>query len=288
MNTITGEEIQTAAAQTLNVDFAALIALSAIWAPAEAHEACHDGCGGYASVPNCKRKRHNEPRGEVNGVIYDDNSRANSKMKAMVRKYYGVRLEEFTVCHVWPDTCYDVRYHTCLANLVYIPAAIHSLTDYDAHVEACLKYRAYELFGWKPEEEMVPVKPDNYPAVWLELPRCEASCKNTTASAQKCTEAQDAADCAKALSRLEGVWTDDSLVHGIIQRALELGCTDETPVYVDDLTVGDFKRLHIASMKTERGNSYGRYFAGVGRGEDAQVYFVPQVWRQLKALGWAK
>ena len=131
MKTLTGEEIQTAAAETLHIDFASLIALSAIWAPVEEHVAAHDGQGNFARIPNCRRKRHFEPRGEVDGIIYDDNSRPNSQMKSMARKYYGVSLQDFTVCHVWPDTCYDVRYHTCYANLVCIPAAIHSLTDYD-------------------------------------------------------------------------------------------------------------------------------------------------------------
>ena len=56
MITITGKEIQTAAGQKLNIDFAALIARCAIWAPREVHEACHDGHGVYAGVPNCRRK----------------------------------------------------------------------------------------------------------------------------------------------------------------------------------------------------------------------------------------
>ena len=287
MNTITGEEIQTAAAQKLNIDFASLIAQCAIWAPRELHEACHDGHGVYASVPNCRRKKHFEPRGEVNGIIYDDNSRPNSKMKAMVRNCYGVRLEDCTVCHVWPDTCYDVRYHTCFANLVYIPAAIHSLTDYDAHVEACLKYRAYELFGWKPVDEDIPEKPENYPTEWLELPRCNKRQRAKSVTMEKSLSVP-VDGCDKALSRLEKVYADDSIVHDAIQRAIDLGCTDENAVYVDDLTVGRVEKYHINSMKTDGGNSYGRYFAVEGRGTEAQVRFAPEVWMKMKSIGWAK
>lgn len=279
---ITGDDIQAVASQKLNIDFAALIAQCAIWAPVEAHEACHDGHGTYASVPNCRRKRHFEPRGEVDGIIFDDNSRPNSKMKTMAKNYYGIILKDFTVCHVWPDTCYDVRYHTCFANLVYIPAAIHSLTDYDAHVEACLKYRAYELYGWKPEEADIPEKPEKYPTEWLVLPYCSNPLQNEQG------EHKENAPCSKALSRLDDVYTDDSIVHNIIQRALDLGCTDEKAVYVDDLTIDPVARYHISSMKTDKGNAYGRYFEGLGRGVDAQVSFVPQIWERLKKLGWAK
>ena len=61
MKKLTGEFIQTAASQKLNINFASLIALCAIWAPAELHEAQHDGQGTYARVPNCRRKRPSEP-----------------------------------------------------------------------------------------------------------------------------------------------------------------------------------------------------------------------------------
>lgn len=287
MKKITGEYIQTIAAQKLNVDFASLIALCAIWAPAEVHAAMHDGQGNYARVPNCRRRKYFEPRGEVDGVIYDDNTRPNTQMKAMAKKYYGVSLVDFTVCHIWPNTCYDERYHTCYANLVCIPAAIHSLTDFDPHVEACLKYRAYELYGWIPQNADIPEKPENYPSEWLELPRCEKSTRKKLSETANCSAAQSF-DCDKALSRLEGVCVDDSIVHEIIQLAIDLGCSDEKWVYVDDLTVGRANRANIQSMKTESGNSYGRYFDGMGRGSEARVCFVPEVWKKLKALNWAK
>lgn len=287
MRKITGENIQTNAAQKLNINFASLIALCAIWAPVEVHAAMHDGQGNYARVPNCRRKRHFEPRGEVDGIIYDDNTRPNTQMKSMARKYYGASLVDFTVCHVWPDTCYDVRYHTCYANLVCIPAAIHSLTDFDPHVEACLKYRAYELYGWKPQETDIPEKPENYPTEWLQLPICEKPTRKTRSVSVKSVSVQNS-ECDKALSRLEGVYADDSVVHEIIQLALDLGCSDENWVYMDDLTTGRANRANIQAMKTESGNSYGRYFDGMGRGAEAKVCFVPEVWQKLKALNWAK
>lgn len=288
MKTLTGEEIQTAAAEKLNIDFASLIALSSIWAPVEEHLAAQNEQGSFARVPNCRRRRHFEPRGEVDGIIYDDNTRPNSQMKSVAKKYYGVSLKDFTVCHVWPDTCYDARYHTCFANLVCIPAAIHSLTDFDAHVEACLKYRAYELYGWMPDDKDAPAKPENYPTEWLELPRISTATR-TRAVKEKGPAGESDDDCAKALSRLPGVFeATDSIVHEVIQRAIDLGCSDSDFVFVDDLTIGRVKRSNIQSMKTEDGNSYGRYFDGEGRGTEAQVCFVPEVWQKLKELNWAK
>ena len=86
--------------------------------------------------------------------------------------------------------------------------------------------------------------------------------------------------CTKALNRLEGVYSDDSIIHTTIQRALDLGCTNEKLVYERDLISIDCQRTHIASMKTEAGNSYGRYFIGIGSGANAQVCFAPAVWRK--------
>lgn len=96
-------------------------------------------------------------------------------------------------------------------------------------------------------------------------------------------------ECTKALDRLEGVYADEnSIVHEIIRRALDLGCSDERWVYMDELAVGRANRSHIQSMKTDAGNCYGRYFDSRGRGEVAMVRFVPEVWQKLKALNWAK
>lgn len=95
--------------------------------------------------------------------------------------------------------------------------------------------------------------------------------------------------CSKALARLDGVWeASDSIVHEVIQRAIDLGCSDADFVYVDDLMVGRINRSHIQSMKTEVGNAYGRYFDGVGRGSESQVCFVAAVWKKLRDLNWAK
>jgi hypothetical protein len=75
------------------------------------------------------------------------------------------RCTRMHVCHVWPETCYDVRYHTSLANLVLLPAALAGLSDHHEGVAQCLRYRSYELFGWHPADIAVPEMPVGYPAV---------------------------------------------------------------------------------------------------------------------------
>lgn len=94
--------------------------------------------------------------------------------------------------------------------------------------------------------------------------------------------------CAKALRRLEKVQYDNSIAHDIIQRAIEIGCSDVNYIYVKDMLVGDIKKTNIASMKTESGNSYGRYFEGKGRGVNAMLRFMPEVWKRIQSLKWTK
>ncbi|HWQ55093.1 MAG TPA: hypothetical protein VN442_15505 [Bryobacteraceae bacterium] len=45
-------------------------------------------------------------------------------------------FQNCAVCHIWPNSCYDERYHTCVANLVLLPSALASLTDFDPQVRA--------------------------------------------------------------------------------------------------------------------------------------------------------
>ena len=164
---LNGNDLFARGAAELKVDFAALVAKSAIWAPVTEHEAC----GKAAKHPDIRRKKPNEERGlSEAGERLDDNSYPNAQMKAAIKKAYNMSLaaNTFETCHVWPETCYDTRYHTCFANLVMLPRSIAALSDHDERVQAVLQYRAFELFGWYPEEAGEPRKPENYPTDWFD------------------------------------------------------------------------------------------------------------------------
>ena len=74
----------------------------------------------------------------------------------------------FEACHIWPGSAYDPTCHTVLANLLLLPRPLASLSDHDVNIQAALKYRAFELYGWYPPTEQVPVKPEHYPKEWRE------------------------------------------------------------------------------------------------------------------------
>lgn len=166
--TLDGHSVCERAAQILNIDFARLIAATALWAPASEHEALNGG-----AAKKCRRAQTTKgerPKEVIDGIYLDNNTIPNSQMKRVLKKHYGISpVQNYETCHVWPMTCYDVRYHTCFANLVLLPREIAALSDHSERIRKVLQYRAFEVFGWYPEEEAEPVKPDNYPTEWLTL-----------------------------------------------------------------------------------------------------------------------
>ena len=145
-----------------------LIAQTAIWVPKEMHDSCKNGnC--YAANSNVKRGKGKirsgfDPR--YPDVRLDSNCYPKSQMVSALKSVYKLTVKNYHLCHIWKDTCHDPRYHTCYANLVMLPSALASLTDYDDWVQDVLKYRAWELYGWHPEESSRPKKPKNYPKDW--------------------------------------------------------------------------------------------------------------------------
>lgn len=64
----------------------------------------------------------------------------------------------YVVSYILPETCYDARYHTSVANVVLLPREIAGLTDHCQTVEDLLKYEAWKRFGFKPAEKRCSIK----------------------------------------------------------------------------------------------------------------------------------
>jgi len=160
MTTINGNAVLQEVVQELKISLPALVAGAAFWAPPTSSATA-------AKYPNARRVRKGEQRGKtVDGVVLDDNTWANKALKQTL-SHIG-KFKDFAVCHIWPQTCYDQRYHTMPANLVLLPRELAGLTDHNREIEQCLQYRAWELYHWHPEKTPEPTKPDNYPDNWRE------------------------------------------------------------------------------------------------------------------------
>ena len=108
---------------------------------------------------------------DAEGVRLDDNTYANTAIKTAVLKglkHYGIYTASkrlfrgYEACHIWPETCYDARYHTSVGNIVLLPREVSGLTDHCQAVKELLKYEAWERFRFKPVGEDIPAKPKYY------------------------------------------------------------------------------------------------------------------------------
>lgn len=194
------------ASSALGISLADLIALASVWVSPEIVRLL-EPCEG---VWYPDRRRANlglriegkmvENVGQVtDGVTLDNNTYANFAFKRAL----GVDRSEFVGfhgCHIWPGTACDAGCYTNIANLVAIPAELSSLTDHHPHIVACLKYRAWELYRWKPAKELAPVRPEGYPTRWRDAwPMNEAARR---AVARRVGAGRDGAGEADAVVRV--------------------------------------------------------------------------------------
>lgn len=149
---------------------AQIVANSAIFADVQTVEDVIEGRKGstnnikkgniYASWDHCqsRRKHSGEELGstyhdeEFGDVKLDSNNKANYMFKSAIAemlKSKGVKITKFTnytVCHIWDNCAHDNKFYTSIINMVLVPHALRSLTDYNEYVKDVLRYRSLELY----------------------------------------------------------------------------------------------------------------------------------------------
>jgi hypothetical protein len=261
-------EMISAACIKHQVHLATLVAETALWAHPQTHFRQVQQNGSAAVYPGIRRLRpgQGEKRGITNGVGLDDNSYPN----LLIKRSLGINRAEvvgYGCCHVWPNSCYDTRYHTVIANLVLIPAALASLTDYDPEVQAALQYRAFELYRWHPDEKPTPLKPARYPENWTE-PQPDPS---STTDWPRPSGRPIAPRPIPTLRDREPVRIEKLRLWAVkpgsnVHRIIALMC-DHSPISRDQLVkkieaLGFSQNPYgaIASLMTNQGTAYGRVF----------------------------
>jgi hypothetical protein len=150
------------------IHLSVLVAETGLWASPEVHRRLVRENGMGVLFPAIRRYRAGagERRSQVkDGERLDDNTYANHGFKKALGADRG-DLVGFEVCHIWPQSCYDSRYHTAVANLVLLPRPLAGLTDHDPEIQAALQYRSCELYGWHPVDKPSPAAPAFYPTTW--------------------------------------------------------------------------------------------------------------------------
>ena len=170
---IDGGVILAKAEEALIIDLTRLVARCSIWVNPDVFSRVAALNLNAVWYPNTRRARAgkvDEKKGTISecGIIFDDNTKANTAIKQAIFPRGKNDCTGMAACHIWPDTCYDERYHTALGNLVLLPAPLASLTDHHTEIKLVLRFRSYELFGWHPSEFARPEQPKQYPPaeVW--------------------------------------------------------------------------------------------------------------------------
>jgi len=279
---IIASELLLEALEKHQIHLSLLVADTGLWANPEVHRRLLRDTGVVAMSPNVRRAR--TPQGEtpgqiLDGIRLDNNSYANGAIKRAVGLGGGM-AEGFEACHIWPLTCYDERYHTAPANIVLLPRAIAGLSDHDLEVQRALQYRAFELYGWWPEDMPEPVKPEFYPPEW-----CEPQPDPAVARADRFPMQSEGKKLALA-DRIRR-WSDRPQlnVHKIISLVVHAESEmsrRELVRCVAEVTHSRSAYGVIASLMTERGNSYGRVFEEA----DGRVRLHPEVAQLVRSLRW--
>lgn len=147
-------------------------------------------------------------------VMFDDNSSPTLAFMWAAQRTKKARDVQFN--HLWSDPR-DPNTYTALWNLVVTPAFLAKTTDGSNHpeVQAALRYRSFDLYGFFPDGEAPPQPPDRYDVLsWLPFPdpvaNLEAMLRARLGAAPKCKPAV----AARRLGWLFSDWQPDRTLPG--------------------------------------------------------------------------
>ena len=92
--------------------------------------------------------------------MYDDNATPEWAI-FWAHDLDGPRPKGWTIAHVWPASD-DISSYTHLANLAMVREPFASLTDKTGPLTGFLRWHGWDVYGWKPEQQAEPTKPDGY------------------------------------------------------------------------------------------------------------------------------
>ncbi len=92
--------------------------------------------------------------------MYDDNATPEWAL-FWSHGLQGTRPKGWVIAHVWP-TSHDINAYTHLANLAMVREPFASLTDKVGPLTEFFRWHAWNVYGWKPQSESVPKKPEGF------------------------------------------------------------------------------------------------------------------------------
>jgi hypothetical protein len=143
----------------------------------------------FSKILRNKNSRTGRIEDKAEANIYAERALVGSLGLKMGEKPYN-----WSVCHIWGiddpgftktnTIVQDARFYSCVGNMVLLPTPLKGLTDSDPDAKACLRVRAFELYGWVCPIDDAPElgdkikagwRPDRYPTFWREPELIDAS-----------------------------------------------------------------------------------------------------------------
>lgn len=115
------------------------------------------------SLNNCnifKIVRDPSRRGEMAEEFMYDNNFSVQDIFCWANNLQKNNFKDVQFNHIYPGPKSVAKY-TCLSNIVVTPAFLAKLTDTDESIKYLLKYRAYEIYGYNPDN-LEFTTPDDY------------------------------------------------------------------------------------------------------------------------------
>ena len=122
--------------------------------------------------------RNPAKRGEMTTESMFDDNRCAHDIFCWANNLQRKSFKDVQFNHIYSDPK-SIEKYTCLSNIILTPAFLAKLTDTDRGVISLLEYRAFEIYGYNPDNKAF-VKPDNYDKIkWREfLPKQESVLNN--------------------------------------------------------------------------------------------------------------
>ena len=143
----------------------------------------------FSEILRNKNRRTGQVEDKEEANIYAERALVGALGLNMGKKPYN-----WSVCHIWGiddpgftktnTIVQDARFYSCVGNMVLLPTPLKGLTDSDPDAKACLRARAFQLYGWVCPVDDAPQlghkiatgwKPDRYPMIWREPTRYPAA-----------------------------------------------------------------------------------------------------------------
>jgi hypothetical protein len=287
---VTASDLLLESVQRQDIHLSLLVADTGLWANPEFHHRLVRDTGSAAMFPKVRRARigQGEVRGQiVEGVRFDDNSYANVAIKRATG--LGKSAEGFEACHIWPLTCYDERCHTAIANIVLLPRALAGLSDHAVEIRTALQYRAFELYGWFPDGEQQPQKPEFYPTKWREPQPDTIKIRTPGTVSVSSRSGSDEPSQEKRRELADRIYdwfrSPNLNVHKIIALVVQAPngiSRDKLVNQVADLTQSKSPYGAVASLLTDSGNAYGRVFEE----SEGLIRIHPEVMKAVHSHTW--